>query len=127
MRSFSNTASSNNCTAVTENKSNRPDWRKRVQEQRKSNHDSAEKTATSAENSTRRPLNCDPNLFSSSFNHSTSTEITYLDDEDDLAESYFPEARRSKKLGLPCARIGSDSLKGVSGYNFDELIKKNGQ
>eukprot|EP00526_Cylindrotheca_closterium_P024481 CAMPEP_0113617352 /NCGR_PEP_ID=MMETSP0017_2-20120614/8734_1 /TAXON_ID=2856 /ORGANISM="Cylindrotheca closterium" /LENGTH=155 /DNA_ID=CAMNT_0000526741 /DNA_START=44 /DNA_END=511 /DNA_ORIENTATION=- /assembly_acc=CAM_ASM_000147 len=109
MRNFSAqqcTYNNNNTSSTKDDASidSRPDWMKRLQEKKK-------------EAQQQTPKNIDLDLFPS-FNESIG-EITYLDDEDDLAESYFPGC---DKMGSSLSSIDTDDLTPVSGYNFDEMI-----
>eukprot|EP00526_Cylindrotheca_closterium_P021959 CAMPEP_0113655144 /NCGR_PEP_ID=MMETSP0017_2-20120614/29537_1 /TAXON_ID=2856 /ORGANISM="Cylindrotheca closterium" /LENGTH=113 /DNA_ID=CAMNT_0000568347 /DNA_START=67 /DNA_END=408 /DNA_ORIENTATION=- /assembly_acc=CAM_ASM_000147 len=81
----------------------KPDWMKRLQEKKKEAH--------------HQTPNIDFELFPS-MNDSVG-EITYLDDEDDLAASYFPGCA---KMGSSMNTIDADDLPPVSGYHFDEII-----
>ena len=73
-------------------KNDKPDWMKRLQEKKKEAH---------------QPKNIDFDLFPS-MNESIG-EITFLDDEDDLAASYFPE----------CDKMGSSMSAIDTNVDFD--------
>lgn len=83
----------------------KPEWMKRLQEKNKQ--------ISASQHGERREYNRHAILFPSF--DDCKTEITYLDDEDEIAESYFPEA---KKTGS-----SDDTEDVISGYNFDELIR----
>ena len=86
---------------------NKPDWMKRLQEKNKKEEAVVAK-------------NIDFNMFPS-MNASASSEITYLDDEDDLAASFFPAW---DKMGSSTSSINiDDDLPPVSGYHFEKLIR----
>ena len=130
MRSFTTYDRSSSTKSLTvndlaimqkEKRSSRPDWMKRLQEQRKLQREQAEQ----AEQDQNK--NCDLALFQS-FNKSISSEITYLDDEDEdeLAASYFGASNKNL-MEASCSSItldSDDALPAVSGYHFDELIAK---
>lgn len=53
----------------------------------------------------------------------SKTEILYLDDEDDVAQAYFPGAGKN---GESISTMDTDCTDntGVSGYNFDDLVEE---
>lgn len=98
--------SQNNTSSL---KANKPDWMKRLQEKNKKDE------------TVHQSKNIDLILFPSATSERRSSEITYLEDEDDLAASYFPGCG---KVGSSMSSINIDDLPPVSGYNFEERFQK---
>lgn len=90
-------------------KANKPDWMKRLQEKKKK------------EEIAYQTKNVDLSMFPSSMHESHSSYITYLEDENDLAASYFPDCN---DMGSSMSSIEIDDLPAISGYKFGERIKE---
>eukprot|EP00980_Cylindrotheca_fusiformis_P016851 scaffold5088_cov98-Cylindrotheca_fusiformis.AAC.2 len=85
-----------------------PDWMVRLQQKKKE---------------TKAP-NRDEVLFPT---FEGKPEILYIDDEDDVAQSYFPEAKFNGNSSSSTLQSSSESTEAtatrrVSGYNFDALL-----
>jgi hypothetical protein len=94
-------------SAVTEGDKKKPDWMVRLQQKKNEEWEEI------------KDNNRDEELFPK-FSDKKS-EITYIDDEDDIAQSYFPGAGKN---GASASTLDTELTDGaVSGYNFDDLIE----
>jgi hypothetical protein len=93
-------------SAVTEGDKKKPDWMVRLQQKKKEEFEEIK------DNNRHEVLF--PNFSD------TKSEITYIEDEDDIAQSYF---RCAGNNGASASTLDSGLTDDtVSGYNFDDLI-----